>query len=201
MISAWCIYHIRGELAPARATDPATKDGVKTWDGTLAGWHVLREQRELGPLVLINSTFAFVSAVVLITLLQQVVVTVDLNPGRAAGRHAQDGAEPLRAQAAHLRDQNGSPSVCSWPPSASASGSASHSAAGARLWSRSKALPYLALALLGAALIGFAQLHAYLPAVAGSVLLGLLSAFILIPIEARLQNDVDDARGAGGFLR
>ena len=65
---------------------------------------------------------------------------------------------------------------------------------GARLWSRSKALPYLALAALGLALIGFSRLHSYLPAVAGAGFLGIISAFILIPIEARLQNDVDDER-------
>ena len=60
--------------------------------------------------------------------------------------------------------------------------------------SRSKALPYIALALLGVTLIGFAQLREYWPAVAGAAFLGVLSAFILIPIESRLQNDVDDAR-------
>jgi MFS family permease len=61
-------------------------------------------------------------------------------------------------------------------------------------YSRSKALPYIALALLGVALVGFAQLREYWPAVAGAAFMGVLSAFILIPIEARLQNDVDDSR-------
>jgi hypothetical protein len=37
-------------------------------------------------------------------------------------------------------------------------------------------------------------LRAYTPALAGAGCLGILSSFILIPIEARLQNDVDDAR-------
>jgi hypothetical protein len=64
----------------------------------------------------------------------------------------------------------------------------------ARLLSRSKALPYLGLFLLGFALIGFAQLRAYGPALLGAGFMGILSSFILIPIEARLQNDVDDAR-------
>jgi hypothetical protein len=63
-----------------------------------------------------------------------------------------------------------------------------------KLWSRSKALPYLGLALLGFSLLGFSRVTEYVPAVAGAAFLGLLSAFILIPIEARLQNDVDDAR-------
>ena len=44
------------------------------------------------------------------------------------------------------------------------------------------------------ALIGFARIHEYWPAVAGRGFMGVLSAFIVIPIEARLQNDVDDAR-------
>jgi hypothetical protein len=64
----------------------------------------------------------------------------------------------------------------------------------ARRLSRSKALPYLGLALLGLALLGFAQLRDYAPALLGAGFLGILSSFILIPIEARLQNDVDDAR-------
>jgi predicted MFS family arabinose efflux permease len=63
-----------------------------------------------------------------------------------------------------------------------------------RKYSHSKALPYLALALLGGALIGFATIHDYWPAVLGAGLMGVLSAFIVIPIEARLQTDVDDAR-------
>ena len=64
-------------------------------------------------------------------------------------------------------------------------------------YSRSKALPYLALALLGEC---FDRLFREpprntVPAIFGhSGFMGVLSAFILIPIEARLQNDVDDAR-------
>jgi hypothetical protein len=61
-------------------------------------------------------------------------------------------------------------------------------------YSRAKALPFVALALHGLALIGFAMIHEYWPAVLGAGLMGVLSAFIVVPIEARLQNDVDDAR-------
>jgi MFS family permease len=193
LISAWCIYHIHGELAPTRATGPRAHDEVGSWRGALAGWRVLREQRELGSLVLINSAFAFVSAVVLITLLQQVVVTVDLGPIRAL-------VHTLKIVFSYLAPK---------PPTFEIKtlafgllmatiglglGLGVAVCGGAKLWSRSKALPYLALALLGLALIGFAQLHTYLPAVAGAAFLGVLSAFILIPIEARLQNDVDDDR-------
>ena len=60
--------------------------------------------------------------------------------------------------------------------------------------SRSKALPYVALGLLGLALIGFSHIENYWPAVAGAAFMGVLSAFIVIPIESRLQNDVDDSR-------
>jgi MFS family permease len=60
--------------------------------------------------------------------------------------------------------------------------------------SRSKALPYVALLLLGLALVLFAHLSSYWPAVLGATFMGVISAFILIPIEARLQNDVDDSR-------
>ena len=61
-------------------------------------------------------------------------------------------------------------------------------------YSHAKALPFVALALLGLALIGFATIHEYWPAVLGAGFMGVLSAFIVVPIEARLQNDVDDAR-------
>src|SRR6202012_1496504 len=54
--------------------------------------------------------------------------------------------------------------------------------------------PYIALGLLGTTILAYAQITTYWPAVAGAAFMGLISAFILIPIEARLQNDVDDAR-------
>jgi hypothetical protein len=60
--------------------------------------------------------------------------------------------------------------------------------------SSSKALPYVALGLLGCALIAFAYLTEYWPVVVGAMFMGVVSAMIVIPIEARLQHDVDDAR-------
>ena len=72
-------YHIKTDLSPNRNRAPDAKHEVSTWGGTLAGWNVLREQRELGALVLVNSAFSFISAMVLITILQQIVVKVDLN--------------------------------------------------------------------------------------------------------------------------
>jgi hypothetical protein len=193
MISAWCIYHIRGDLPPTRAATTASTDQVGTWRGALAGWRVLREQRELGALVLINSAFAFISAVVLITLLQQVVVTVDLTPVRSL-------VDVLKVIFSYVAPK---PPVFEIKTLAFGLlmaciglglGVGVGVCGGAKLWSRSKALPYLALALLGAALIAFSHLNSYVPAVIGAGCLGLLSAFILIPIEARLQNDVDDER-------
>jgi hypothetical protein len=193
LVSAWCIYHIRGDLPPTRSTTPDGTEEVGTWRGALAGFQVLREQRELGSLVLINSAFAFISAMVLITLLQQVVVTVDLSPVRSL-------VAGMKVVFSYLAPK---PPTFEIKPLAfgllmAAIGLGLGIGVGicgaAKLLSRSKALPYLALGSLGVALIGFAQLRAYLPAVAGAGFMGILSAFILIPIEARLQNDVDDAR-------
>jgi MFS family permease len=191
LISAWCIYHIRGDLAPSRLA--SVREKVGTWRGALAGWRVLREQRELGALVLVNSAFAFIGAMVVITLLQQVVVTVDLTPVRNL-------VGVLKTIFSYFAPK---PPVFEikmlafgllMATIALGLGVGVVICGGARLWSRSKALPYLALALLGLALVGFSQLSSYVPAVLGAGCLGLLSAFILIPIEARLQNDVDDDR-------
>jgi MFS family permease len=193
LCSAWCIYHIQGDLLPTRSTSPKATDEVGTWRGALAGCRVLREQRELGALVLINSAFAFISAMVLITLLQQIVVTVDLTPVRSL-------VQVMKTVFSYLAPK---PPVFEIKTLAFGLlmaaiglglGIGVGVCGGAKLWSRSKALPYLALAFLGLALIAFAQLHSYLPAVIGAGFLGVLSAFILIPIEARLQNDVDDER-------
>jgi MFS family permease len=192
LVSAWCVYHIRADLAPTHA-GPAATDAVGTWRGALAGFRVLREKRELVALVLVNSAFSFISAVVLITLLQQIVVRVDLSSVQALVGH-------LRNVLSHFAPK---------PPTFEIRtlafgllmaaiglglGVGVAICGGARLWSRSKALPYAALFLLGAALIIFSRLDTYLPAVIGAAGLGVLSAFIVIPIEARLQNDVDDAR-------
>jgi MFS family permease len=192
LVSAWCVYHIRADLAP-KHSGPAAADAVGTWRGALAGYRVLREQRELGALVLVNSVCSFVSAVVIITLLQQIVVRVDLSPVQVLVGHLGNFLRHFAPKppvfeikllafgllmAAIGLGLGVGVAVCG----------------GARLWSRSKALPYIALFLLGVALIGEAQLNTYVPAVAGAGCLGVLSAFILIPIEARLQNDVDDAR-------
>ncbi len=194
LASAWCIYHIRTDLSPApQPPDASDRDKVGTWRGALAGWRVLREQRELGALVLVNSAFSFISAMVLITILQQIVVTVDLTSVHLLVNtltkflslfapkppvfEIKTLAFGLLMAAIGLGLGVGV-AVCG----------------AAKRNSRSKALPYIALALLGFALIGFAQLRDYWPAVAGAAFMGVLSAFILIPIEARLQNDVDDAR-------
>jgi MFS family permease len=194
LASAWCVYHIRTDLSPApHHPDASDKDKVGTWRGTLAGWRVLREQPELGALVLVNSAFSFISAMVLVTILQQIVVTVDLTSVHLLVNtltkflsmfapkppvfEIRTLAFGLLMAAIGLGLGVGV-AICGV----------------ARRRSRSKALPYLALALLGVALIGFSRLHEYWPAVAGAAFMGVLSAFILIPIEARLQNDVDDAR-------
>jgi len=193
LASAWCIYHIKTDLSPNRDRVPDAKQEVSTWGGTLAGWNVLREQRELGPLVLVNSVFSFISAMVLITILQQIVVKVDLTSvhllvntltkfiSMVAPKPPVFEIKTLAfglLMAAIGLGLGLGVAICG----------------ASKMYSRSKALPYVSLALLGFALIGFATLHEYWPAVAGAAFIGTLSAFILIPIEARLQNDVDDAR-------
>jgi MFS family permease len=191
LASAWCIYHIKSDLSPA--SHSSDKDKVGTWRGALAGWRVLREQPELGALVLVNSAFLFISAMFLITILQQIVVTVDLTSVHLL----------VNTLTKFLSFVAPKPPVFEIKTLAFGLlmaaiglglGVGVAICGAAKRRSRSKALPYIALALLGFALIGFSYLREYWPAVAGAAFMGVLSAFILIPIEARLQNDVDDAR-------
>jgi len=193
LTSAWFIYHITADLSPQSQTAIIADKKIGFWRSSIEGWHVLRQQRELGPLVLVKSIFSLIGALGLVTILQQMVVTMDLSTVRAL-------AESLKHLLTHIAPKPPvfdikmlsfglffaaiglgvglGVGICGW----------------VRKWSHSKALPFAALAALGVALIGFAQLHEYIPAVIGAVLLGIVTALILIPIEARLQNDVDDAR-------
>lgn len=193
LVSAWCVYHINADMTPRRDAAATGTPALTSWRGMLGGWHVLAEQRELGALVLVNSAFSFISAMVLITILQQIVVSVDLTSVHLL-------VNTLTKFLSHFAPK---PPVFEIRTLAfgllmAAIGLGLGLGVGlcglSRRYSRSKALPYAALALLGLAQIGFATIHEYWPAVLGAGLMGVLSAFIVVPIEARLQNDVDDAR-------
>jgi MFS family permease len=195
MVSAWCVYHIRADLHPGKGGEngPAVKEEVGTWGGALAGCQVLREQRELGALVLINSAFSFVAAMALICILQQVVVTVDLAPVHTLVRFLTAALEPIAPKPPVFEIKTLAFGLLMGAIGLGL-GIGALLCGRAKRMSHSKALPYAGLLLLGLALIGFAHLDNYLPAVAGAAFLGMLSSFILIPIESRLQNDVDNAR-------
>jgi MFS family permease len=194
LASAWCIYHIRADLSPrGRGSDPEVKDPVTTWRGSLAGWHILREQRELGALVLVNSALAFISMLVLITILQQIVEKVDLTPVHALVNTLTKFIVRVAPKPPVFEIK-----TLAFGLLMAAIGLGLGVGVGicgaAKKMGRSKALPYVALGLLGGTLIIFARLDNYWPAVWGAAFMGVISAFILIPIEARLQNDVDDSR-------
>ena len=166
LASAWCIYHIKNDLSPDHLKAEAS-DKVGTWRGALAGWRVLREKRELGALVLVNSAFSFISAMVLITILQQVVLTVDLEPIR----HLANGLTWFLSMFAP-KPPVFEIKILAFGLLMAAIGlglgvGAGISGASTRR-SRSKALPYIALALLGCALIGFSYIQNYWPAVFGA---------------------------------
>jgi MFS family permease len=192
IVSASCIYYIKGDLSPHSGIS-ADKDSVKTWRGALAGWRVLREQRELGALVLVNSALAFISMMALVTILQQIVVTVDLHSVQLLVSTLTKFISMVSPKPPVFQIK-----LLAFGMLMGAIGLGLGLGAilcgASKTYSRSKALPYVALALLGITLLGFAQLTTYWPAVSGAAFMGLISAFILIPIEARLQNDVDDAR-------
>lgn len=198
MASAWCIYHITKPLSPDHTT-AGHHDRVSTWRGLLAGWRVLREQRELGALVLVNSAFSFISAMVLITILQQVVVTVDLTQVKALVNTLVKFISMVAPKPPVFEIRTLAFGILMAAIGLGLGIGVGLCGSMKRL-SRSKALPFAALAFLGFALIGFAQIEIYWPAVAMSGFMGILSAFIVIPIEARLQNDVDDARRGRLFV-
>jgi MFS family permease len=192
LVSAWCIFNIRKDLSPSRRPVSGA-DEVSSWEGMLSGWRVLREKPELGALVLVNSAFAFISMMALVTILQAIVQTVDLDSVHLLVNTLTKFIAMLAPKppvfeihtlafgilmAAIGLGLGGGAGLCGVFPRASSS----------------QALPYVALALLGGTLVGFAYLTNYWPAVVGAMFMGVISAFILIPIEARLQYDVDDAR-------
>jgi MFS family permease len=194
LVSAWCIYHIKTDLSPSRDhAKSADCDKVSTWRGALAGWRVLREQPELRALVLVNSALAFISTMVLVTILQEIVVHVNLHSVQLLVNTLTKFISMIAPKPPVFEIK-----ILAFGLLMGAIGLGLGMGAilcgTSKTYSRSKALPYLALALLGFALLGFAQLTTYWPAVAVAAFMGLISAFILIPIEARLQNDVDDAR-------
>ena len=194
LASAWCIYHIDANLSPVRDPVAATgKDKVSSWSGILGGWNVLREQRELGPLVLVNSAFAFISAMAIITILQQIVVSTDLTSVKLLVNTLTKFLSLFAPKPPVFEIR-----LLSFGLLMAAIGLGLGLGVAlcgvSKRYSHAKALPFLALGLLGLALIGFATIHEYWPAVLGAGFMGVLSAFIVVPIEARLQNDVDDAR-------
>jgi MFS family permease len=194
LVSAWCIYHIKSDLSPTEDhAGSAAKDRVNTWRGALAGWRVLREQKELGALVLVNSALAFISMLVLVTILQQIVVNVDLHSVQLLVNTLTKFISMVAPKPPVFEIKTLAFGLLMAGIGLGLGLGVALCGASKKL-SRRKALPYVALALLGVTLLGFAQLTTYWPAVAGAAFMGLISAFILIPIEARLQNDVDDAR-------
>lgn len=193
LTSAWFIYHITSNLHPGPQAIRADGKKIGFWRASIEGWHVLREQRELIALVIVKSAFSLLSALVLVTILQQIVVTVDLGSVRKL-------ADSLAHFLSHFAPKPPVFEIKTLAFGLLFAGIGLGIGLGigicgrARKFSHSKALPFAALGSLGAALVGFAQLTAYTPAVLGAFFLGILTSLILIPIEARLQNDVDDAR-------
>ena len=193
LASAWCVYHITADLSPGRASSSAAPERNAGWGGVLGGWNVLREQPELRGLVVVNSAFSFISAMVLVSILQQIVVSVDLHSVQLLVNTLVKFLSMI-APKPPVFDIRMLAFGILMASIGLGLGLGVALCGMSRRYSRSKALPFLALGLLGLALIGFATIHEYWPAVLGAACMGVLSAFIVVPIEARLQNDVDDAR-------
>ena len=190
LASAWCIYHINSDLTPKRDVN-APRESM--WGGILGGWNVLCEQRELRAIVIVNSVFSFISAMVLISILQQIVVTVDLHSVQLLVNTLVKFLSMV-APKPPVFDIRMLAFGILMAAIGLGLGIGVALCGVSKKYSHAKALPFIALALLGLALIGFATIREYWPAVLGAGFMGVLSAFIVVPIEARLQNDVDDAR-------
>jgi len=190
LASAWCIYHINADLKP---NPDSTAPRESLWGGVLGGWNVLREQPELRALVIVNSAFSFISAMVLVSILQQIVVSVDLHSVQLLVNTLIKYLAMVAPKPPTFDNR-----MLAFGILMAAIGLGLGLGVAlcgvSKKYSHAKALPFLSLALLGLALIGFATIREYWPAVLGAGFMGVLSAFIVVPIEARLQNDVDDAR-------
>ncbi len=125
-----------------------TSPEVSSWRGLLGGWRVLREQRELGALVLVNSAFSFISALVIITILQQVVVTVDLGSVKTLAGYIGDFLSYFAPKPPVFEIRTLAFGLL-MAAIGLGLGIGVGICGGSKLWSRSKALPYVALALLG----------------------------------------------------
>jgi len=192
LVSAWCVFHIDATLLPRRETT-AVPARDSAWGGVLGGWNVLREQPELRALVAVNSAFSFISAMVLVCILQQIVVSVDLHSVQLLVNTLVKYISMIAPKPPVFEIRMLAFGIL-MAAIGLGLGLGVALCGGSKRYSHAKALPFLALALLGLALIGFATIHEYWPAVLGAGFMGILSAFIVVPIEARLQSDVDDAR-------
>jgi MFS family permease len=198
LFSGWLIYRISTPLLPRQQGESGLK---KSWYELTAGWRFIRARAQLMALVFLNCLFSFTSGMFLITVLEHTVTRVDLSLGQAI-------AYKLTAALTGIAPK---PPVfdikvlCLGLLLACVGlglGLGVIFCGRSRLFSRWSGLPYLGLILLGAGMIAFAQLSAYGMALAGAVLLGVFASLIAIPLEARLQHEVNDqVRGRVFALR
>ncbi len=181
LASAWCIYHIDANLLPRReGAVVAERDSA--WGGVLGGWNVLREQPELRALVIVNSAFSFISAMVLISILQQIVVSVDLHSVQLLVNTLVKFLSMIAPKPPVFEIR-----MLAFGILMAAIGVGLGLGVAlcgmSKRYSHAKALPFLALAFLGPRHDRLRHHPRILPAVLGAGFMGVLSAFIVVPIE------------------
>jgi MFS family permease len=189
LVSAALIWRIDRPLRPEKSTSPSAGH----WHEITAGWRLVHSMPGILLLIFLNGLFSFVSGIFLISVLEYIVVSVDLSFARAlAGSLTKFLA--LFAPKPPVFDipflSLGLLLACV----GLGLGAGVWFCGKSRKWSHSNALPFLSLFLLGFGLVAFARLETYGPALAGSLVLGFLSAIMVIPIEARLQHEIGDSR-------
>ncbi len=190
LVSGWLIFRIDNPLLPERHAEK-NDQLEKNWKELSAGWRLIKSQPELQGLVLLNSLFAFISGIFLITVLEYVVTSVNLTlVSKLAGSltHFLSHFAPkppvfdLKVLSLGL--------LLAFVGIGLSLGVAF--CGKAQRLARLKGLPYLALLLLGFGIISFAHLKNYGPSLCACLGLGFFSSIIAIPIESRLQHEVTD---------
>ncbi|MDW8344080.1 MAG: MFS transporter [Verrucomicrobiae bacterium] len=164
--SLFWIATLRPPAAP-QAPSPVPRDRATVWEQWRDGWRYLLVHRTAMPLVVLAGVFALMLGVLIVTIVGYATDTLQLG---TAGLGFLIGAAGLGAAGGVVLIGRGRP------------------------WSRSVWLPVVQLVMLAACLVALSFARDLPVVMLLMVLLGAIGATVMIPIDAKLQEEVEDAR-------